>query len=146
MKLNLGSGANRKEGWVNIDYSVTAKPDLVLNLDDPKLKLPYDDSTADEVNAVDFLEHINNIIPLMNELWRVLKPTGVLHVETPYAGTLDFYKDPTHVRPFVPETFKYFAEWRPYFYNINPWVIVNSRHTLGGENENRIWVTMIPNK
>jgi predicted SAM-dependent methyltransferase len=147
MKLNLGCGENKKAGWINIDYVPEVNPDLILDLNNTKHnRLPYKDNEIEELNAVDVLEHIENIIPLMNELHRVLVVGGVIHIEVPLAGTVDFYKDPTHVRSFVPETFKYFAEWCPRFYGIKQWKILEMRWTKGGDNQNRIWVTMTPLK
>jgi SAM-dependent methyltransferase len=54
------------------------------------------------------LEHIHNLIPLMNELHRVLKKNGLFQIRTPLYPHPQAFQDPTHVRCFTGETFKYF--------------------------------------
>jgi hypothetical protein len=49
----------------------------------------------------------------MNEIHRVLRPGGVLHVLAPCSGCVNALADPTHVRLFNPQTFKYFCIGRP---------------------------------
>jgi hypothetical protein len=83
---------------------------------------------------------------MLNECWRILKPKGDMFIETPYAGTDDYFKDPTHVRPYVPNTFKYFAEWNYLPYGFRPWILRKLDWTKGGENKDRIYATMRPDK
>jgi len=120
MKLNIGSGNDYREGFVNIDKNDNAKCDKILDLEDGKL--PFEDESVEFIVANHVLEHINNLIPLMNEFHRVLKKDGVLHIEVPVAGSVSHWKDPTHVRGFLPQTFKYFAEWNTCpFYGVKTW-------------------------
>lgn len=125
MRLNLGSGNDYKQGYVNVDLSPDVNADLVIDV--TKDRLPYDDNSIDETIAIDFFEHILYPIPVLNELWRVTKSGGSLYIEVPLAGTNDYYKDPTHVRPFVEETFKYFADYARSYTAIGckPWNIAH---------------------
>lgn len=75
--------------------------------------LPFEDGSADEIEADQVFEHIRNFIPLMNEIHRILKPGGRLRANMPLAGTVQAFQDPTHVRFFVPETFAYWAKGQP---------------------------------
>jgi SAM-dependent methyltransferase len=57
--------------------------------------IPYQDNLFDSISAYDFLEHVPRIladnkrgtrlpfIELMDEIWRVLKPNGILYAITP---------------------------------------------------------------
>lgn len=141
MKLNLGSGNDYMAGYVNLDVSDRVKADIVLDV--TKDKLPFEDNAFSEIIAIDFFEHILYPIPVLNECWRVLQKDKSLIIEVPMAGTNDFYKDPTHVMGFVPETFRYFADYARAYVAIDckPWKIITLRH-----NENRIFVTMTPDK
>ena len=110
-------------------------------------EIPFEDNSIDYIEAIDLFEHILYPTFPMNECWRVLKDGGTLYIEVPYGGTEDYYKDPTHVRPFIPKTFKYFAEWNTSpAYELKKWEILAMKSTLGGENQNRIFVSMRPVK
>jgi SAM-dependent methyltransferase len=106
-KLELGSGKSIKEGFIGIDNSEFVTPDIKLNLEDAIL--PFDDNSVDEVYTAHTLEHIHNLIPLMNEVHRVLRPHGTFDIYVPYVGALLAFQDPTHVRFFTAETFNYFC-------------------------------------
>lgn len=135
MRLNLGCGYKLLAGYENIDIWDGAP--VVLNLEDAKL--PYDSNSVEEIIAIDFFEHIRNFVPLMNECWRVIAPGGVMKIEVPRAPSDAAFADPTHVRFFVPDSFRYFTEWHEGFpmYHIKPWEKVEQTLT-----ENRIAITL----
>lgn len=83
LKLNLGSGPNKLEGYVNIDVEESCKPDL--QLDFITSPLPYKDGEADEVILFHCIEHIRRIYhePLLKEIWRVLAINGLFYVSYP---------------------------------------------------------------
>jgi len=125
--LNIGCGDNYLKPncddikTINVDQNKEVKCDEVVDLEG---KLPYEDSSVSYVVAKHILEHIKNRIGLMNELWRVLESSGKMYIEVPLAGTNSYYKDPTHVSPWVPDTFKYFAEWNMCpAYKIKTWKV-----------------------
>lgn len=82
MKLHLGCGTKKLEGWINIDSVEACKPDLVHDISQP---LPYDDQTADEVLAEDLLEHFDKYLRyvVFYEWVRVLKVGGTLTLQVP---------------------------------------------------------------
>lgn len=55
MRLNLGSGDNYHEGWINVDAVVREAPvDLIANV----LKLPFSDRSLESIYAGHLLEHM----------------------------------------------------------------------------------------
>jgi SAM-dependent methyltransferase len=84
--------------------------------------IPFADNEFDSLSAYDFLEHIPRVLPtadgsatrfpfieLMNEIWRVLRPGGLLYACTPvYPGKAAF-QDPTHVNIMTVDTHHYFV-------------------------------------
>lgn len=134
MKLNIGPGLSGT-GDVKIDLFSFPGIDHVLDLAvDP---IPYPDNHFDEVEASQVLEHIPTqlrwpesvIIPegskvvwrlrfprveIMREIYRVLKPRGVLVASVPHIdverNVMRWAQDPTHIGPpWILESFDYFC-------------------------------------
>lgn len=102
MKINLGSGYKRIDGFLNIDDDILVNPDYMVNLDDENIKLPFDDNTITEVRAHHILEHIGTgFIPLMKELYRVCQHGAILDIVAPHHCHEVYYGDPTHKRPIT---------------------------------------------
>ncbi len=108
MKLNLGCGNDKKQGYINIDVSKEVKPNKIWDLE--KTPLPFKENSIDEILAFHILEHINNFIPLMHDLHRICKNRAILKVKTPFYSSLGQFNDPTHVRFFTPFSFDYFRK------------------------------------
>lgn len=117
MKLNIGCGTKKFEGFINIDDDPTIDPDLLLNLDDVNIRLPYDDNTVEEIKAYHVLEHIGlGFIPLLKELYRVAKDGCIVDIIAPNERHDVFFGDPTHVRPINASIFATLAKSHPYGY------------------------------
>lgn len=82
MKLHLGCGRRRLEGWTNIDLRPDVNPDEVLDITNLTL---IDDASAEIVYACHVLEHIPRprVLPTLQEWRRVLKPGGTLRLAVP---------------------------------------------------------------
>ena len=85
--------------------------------------IPFDSSSFDSVSAYDFFEHVPRVLPtadglatrfpfieLMNEVWRVLKPGGLLYAVTPVFPHPAAFQDPTHVNIMTTGTHHYFVQ------------------------------------
>jgi len=112
-RYDLGCGSKLKEGYEGIDFHAYPGVTHILNLDNPTIRLPFPDSTVDEFHASHFLEHIVNLIPLLNECWRCLKPNGKFEIIVPLAPSRAAFDDPDHKRFFTKGTFAYFTEHPP---------------------------------
>ena len=69
------------------------------------------DQSLNAVTAFHFIEHLpfEAFMALLDEIARTLKPGGLVIFETPnpknlVVGACNFYSDPTHFKPFFPET------------------------------------------
>lgn len=73
-------------------------------------RLPWPDASMDAVTCMHLVEHLRGLDLLLKETARLLKPGGTVYFETPHpktaslpsakgAFTLNFYDDPTHIRP-----------------------------------------------
>jgi predicted SAM-dependent methyltransferase len=109
VKLNLGCGWNKKEGYINIDINPRWKPDLLHNI---LTGLPYSDSSVEEILAQDFLEHIpaSDTIWAVEEIYRVLEPNGKFISHTPDAEFgQGAFADPTHINFWTEGRWLYFS-------------------------------------
>lgn len=108
MKLNMGCGFVKKEGFCNIDNNPQVNPDMLI---DARKPLPFEDSSVEYINANQFWEHFGDeLFPMVQDWHRVCKNGGIIHVEVPNAKDHPEYamRDPSHKRLFVPDTFRYF--------------------------------------
>lgn len=80
-KLHLGCGSNILDGWANIDYS---KDRRIIRLDLTK-PLPVEKRSIRYIFSEHFIEHISreDLLSLLRECYRVLKPEGVIRITTP---------------------------------------------------------------
>lgn len=105
-RLNLGCGADIKEGWINLDGTAYPGVQVVHNLE--VLPLPFDDDFFDEILCQDVLEHIE-YVPLMKELYRILKPGACVYIRVPHFTSKNNFIDPTHKKRFSCQTFNFFV-------------------------------------
>ena len=105
IKLNLGCGLRKLEGFINIDNRSEVSPDLLCDITEG---LPYPDNSVDRVRAHDILEHValGKTVPLIEEIYRVLRPGGVFEHYTPSTDGRGAFQDPDHRS----------------FWNINSWL------------------------
>jgi hypothetical protein len=108
MKLNIGCGVFKKKGYINLDSSSSINPDQVWNLE--KTPLPFKTNSIEEINAEHVLEHIQNFVPLINDLWRISKKGAIIKIKVPFYSSWGQFNDPTHVRFFTPFSFNYFLK------------------------------------
>jgi len=107
-KLNLGCGHKLMGGYVNVDNDPEVKPDHIVNIGIDVL--PFEDNFFDEVLASHILEHINNYIFTMKELYRVCKHNATIEIIIPHHRSDWYYDDPTHVRPITINSFQLFSK------------------------------------
>lgn len=102
MKLNLGCGKKKIDGFVNCDIDKSMNPDKIIDL---SKKLPFKDNTIDEVFTSHTLEHIpKNVLvnTTLPEIWRVCKNGAILKIIVPF---MDSQNVLNHVTRFNRDTF-----------------------------------------
>lgn len=114
LRLDLGCGKNKKEGFIGVDISKDVGADVVFDLS--KKKWPFKDGEVEEVHCSHFLEHLTGAqrINFMNELYRITKVGAKAVIITPYHASMRAIQDPTHQWPPVCEhSYLYFNKgWR----------------------------------
>jgi SAM-dependent methyltransferase len=110
--LEIGPGPNKLfPQSTTLDIYAGCAPDFVHDLN--VVPYPLADNAYDLVVCLHVLEHVQNLVGATGELWRVLKPGGLLFVEVPYFASVHFFTDPTHVHAFTTRAFDYYVEGTP---------------------------------
>lgn len=110
LRLNLGCSDGHVAGYVNVD--IVHPADRIVDL--RTCDWPWDDSSVEEVRAVDIIEHLPDKIRTMNECWRVLLPGGRLSIEVPTTDGPGAFQDPTHVSYWNRNSFFYYTAGDPH--------------------------------
>lgn len=111
MKLNIGCGGRPLEGYINLDKIPGEGVDCVYNLEHcDAVDLPYPEGVFIHMLMHHVIEHITNILPMMEELYRVAAPGCSLAIACPYGSSDNADEDPTHVRRMFPGSFHYFSQ------------------------------------
>jgi len=135
MKLNLGAGLDRKKGWINLDMK--AYPGIQVVHDLNEFPWPFEDSSFDEIVAIDVLEHVLNFYKTMDECSRILMCDGLLIIQGPLAGSWSHYHDPTHLRGFLPDSFEMWDRsthrGRRYPYGVGDWRLLSAEEVTPGK-------------
>ncbi|MEV7557750.1 glycosyltransferase [Streptomyces sp. NPDC089795] len=107
LALDLGAAHRKPPGYLGVDRHPRDGVDIVATL--PK-QLDLAEGSVGLLRAVDFLEHVPEKIPLINELYRLLAPGGMLMTLTPSSDGRGAYQDPTHVAYYNENSFWYYTD------------------------------------
>lgn len=114
MKLNIGCGETKFEGFINIDLEDSTEPDLIHDI--RKSPFPYDNETVEEIRCLHNIEHTEyKYWPVIfAEFHRVLIPNGLLLMSYPefsraahyfitnYRGQKEFWRHVLYGRQLYP--------------------------------------------
>jgi SAM-dependent methyltransferase len=110
-----------------------------------------------------FLEHVSDLVTTMDEIHRICVPRGRLILTVPYWTGPNSWDDPTHVRCFTSQTFRWFTRqsghsaYMKYHAHRRTWEVVETRiqvsaklrildlipRVMGGFYE-RFWAHLLP--
>lgn len=116
MILDLGCGKKVRKGCIRVDFNKRHKPDIIHDLN--KFPYPFDKHSVDYIYLDNTLEHLDNVIRVMEEIYRILKPNGEVKIIVPYFRSIWAYADSTHKHFFTTRSFDYY----------DPKSIINQRY------------------
>ena len=136
IKLNIGSGWNKRKGFLNIDIAKEVKPDMILNIENG---LPFKDNSVSEIYSEHCLEHVR---PekwkfVINEMIRISTNGCLWHFKLPYDNSnsrcnIDHYR-----------TFNYysFSNFETGMSNKDRSYYFKQKMFLDRLNKQNIWIT-----
>ena len=104
MKIDLGCGTHKSQGLIGLD--ILNHPDVDIQHDLNAFPYPFNSESVDYVQANHVLEHVDNFIGTVEEIWRICKNDSIVEVRCPHASCFPtVWADPTHKRALVKNSF-----------------------------------------
>lgn len=114
MRLDLGCGTRKRDGFIGVDSRKFDGVDVVCDLGVERW--PFDGDTVEEAHCSHMVEHLTapQRIHFVNELHRVMKRGAKCQIIVPHWGSTRAYGDLTHQWPPVAEMWFYYLSeaWR----------------------------------
>jgi SAM-dependent methyltransferase len=138
-RLDVGCGAKQREGFVGLDRFAMPGVAVVANLDGGAL--PFASDSFDLVVGSHSFEHVQDLLPVMREVWRIGRPGAQVCIVAPYfTGGLNL-ANPYHKQAFNEHTPRFWtdaptslvpgAEWQQPPLGAQ-WGLANSDHSRPG--------------
>ena len=108
MKLDLGCGAAKTEGALGADLVALPGVDVVVDL--RQRPYPFATGAFTAIHLNDVIEHIPDTVRTMEELWRLLRPDGRVHIRVVNWNSHYTAMDPTHLHAYTEESFDFFGK------------------------------------
>ena len=92
--MDLGCGWNKQPGAVGVDRNPASQADLVCDLD--HVPYPFQANSFDEIHLHHVIEHLDDVVAVVAELWRIARQGCRVHIATPHFSSIHSYTDPGH--------------------------------------------------
>lgn len=106
--LDVGCGNDKILGAVGIDVVPGPQIDIVHDLD--RMPWPVETSSFDVIRLWSVMEHLHDLVAVMEEVHRVARPGAIVLIGTPHFSSANAYTDPTHVHFLSGRFLDYFVE------------------------------------
>ena len=102
----------KRPGAIGIDVNPKSDADCIHDLN--VFPYPFEDNAFDEIYVDNVIEHLNDVIRVMEELHRISKHQARVKINVPYFRARWAFLDPTHRHFFTLESFAYFDPGHAY--------------------------------
>jgi SAM-dependent methyltransferase len=130
LKLNIGCGNKKIEGYVGVDKFQCDAADYICDIENEKL--PFEDNTVTAVILDNVIEHFCDIPNVINELIRVANKGAIIKIITPHFSSLSSWIDPTHLHHLSYFSFDHFEKDNVSHYVGKGVRIKNKKLSFGG--------------
>ena len=112
MILDVGCGRKKYPDAIGIDINPDSDADVLHDLN--QIPYPYNDNTFDMIICDNCLEHLEEVVPIMEELHRIAKASATVRIIVPFYASRYAHTDPTHRHFFGWRSFDYFVPGTPF--------------------------------
>lgn len=110
MKLDIGCGKNKHEGYIGVDKENFDVVDVVHDLNNSPW--PFADNSVSEILCHNVLEHLESPWRAVREIIRICRREARIHIRFPTPEHPNAWKDPEHKYTFTPKWFEQFGEFK----------------------------------
>lgn len=103
--LDIGCGPSKIPNAIGVDRRLIQGVDVVCDIE---RELPFKTDSVDLIWLRHVIEHVQDMIGLMEEIYRISRHGAAIEVVVPYYASRGAFRDPTHVRFITEDTFQYF--------------------------------------
>ncbi len=111
--LDIGCGIHKTPGAIGLDNNPHTAADVIHDLN--VVPYPFPDDEFDLIVGNQVIEHVDDLMRVMAEVYRIARPGAIIRFDTPHYSDIASYTDPTHRRHLTTESFAYFTGDRPDF-------------------------------
>ena len=105
-KLDLGCSFHKRDGFVGIDILKSDGIDVQTDA----CFLPFKEDSFDEIYSSYALEHIQDNLKVLQEIWRVCKNGSTVRLILPHFSNPAFSDDLTHKHTYSTRTFEHYDQ------------------------------------
>jgi len=106
MKIDLGCSRYKHPGYIGVD--IDRVPGVQV-LGDGRA-LPFKDSVLEGVYSHHCIEHINDQLSVIRELWRVCADGSMIELTMPHFSNPSYYDDLTHCYKYSTRSFEHYDQ------------------------------------
>ena len=104
--LHIGCGNEKVFGSVGVDLNPESQADVIHDLN--KFPYPFAANSFDRIIAINIIEHLDNVIHVMDEIYRIAKNGAKVSITSSHFSSVDSFTDPTHKHFITSNSFDYF--------------------------------------
>lgn len=116
VKIELGCGTNKAEGYIGIDRYDLPGVDIVADLNKG---IPIGDDSVNAVFSSHALEHVADLDFIMQEIYRVCKDEAIVNLLLPYNLTTLNFANHYHKQTINEHTFRFFSHRYDRYTNVD---------------------------
>ena len=105
--LDVGCGLRKRPGAIGIDINPRSHADVIHDLN--RFPYPFKAESFSEIVCENIIEHLDNVVKVMEELHRIAKPRATVTIVVPFFAHPQANTDPTHKHFFGTHSFDYFV-------------------------------------
>jgi len=103
-RLDLGCSRYKTSGYLGVDIARVPGVDVIGDA----RRLPFKTSSLDGIFSHHCIEHIDDQLAVISELWRICRDGAEIHIVVPHFSNPSYYDDLTHHFKYSTRSFEHY--------------------------------------